>query len=132
MLGSAEFGDAIVLADFEAGIGTLTRLTETQIDVVLVVVEPTPKSLEVGQRAAGLARERQMGRLIIVACRVRNDEDAELIRQTFPDNEIVLVPDDHAIVDADHKGLSPLDSAPDSPAVLALTALAERLVPVPA
>ncbi len=52
MLSSVDFGDTIVLADCEAGIGTLTRLGETPVDVVLVVVEPTPKSLEVGARAA--------------------------------------------------------------------------------
>ncbi len=128
MLSSVEFGDTIVLADCEAGIGTLTRLGETPVDVVLVVVEPTPKSLEVGARAAALAKERKMGHIIVVASRIRNDADLETIRAALPDQEIVVVPDDPAIVAADREGLAPLDTAPDSPAVLALMGVADRVM----
>lgn len=116
----------------EAGIGTLTRLGEERVDAVLVVVEPTPKSIEVGQRAAELARDKLLGRLIIVASRVRNDADMDTITRAFPDQEIVPIPDDPAIVEADRKGVAPLDLAPDSPAVTALCQLARSLLPVPA
>ena len=128
MLSSVEFGDTIVLADCEAGIGTLTRLGDTPVDVVLVVVEPTPKSLEVGARAAALAKERQMGHIIVVASRIRNDEDLKAIQDALPGQEIVVVPDDPAIVAADREGVAPLDSAPDSPAVLALVGVADRVL----
>ncbi len=46
------------------------------------------------------------------------------------DRLIVVVPDDGAIVEADRRGVAPLDMAPQAPAVQALSALAERLVPV--
>jgi CO dehydrogenase maturation factor len=128
LLSSVEFGDTIVLADCEAGIGTLTRLGETPVDVVLVVVEPTPKSLEVGARAATLAKERNMGHIIVVASRIRNDEDLEAIRGALPGQEIVVVPDDPAIVAADREGLAPIDTAPGSPAVLALMGVADRVM----
>lgn len=128
MLSSVEFGDTIVLADCEAGIGTLTRLGDTPVDVVLVVVEPTPKSLEVGARAAALAKERQMGHIIVVASRIRNDEDLKAIQDALPGQEIVVVPDDPAIVAADREGVAPMDSAPDSPAVLALVGVADRVL----
>lgn len=125
MLGSAENDDDLVLvADLEAGIGTLTRLGEAAVDAVLVVVEPTPKSIEVGMRAAALARER--GRVVVVANRVR-DGDGERLRIAFPDDEIIAVPDDPAIARAEREGVAPLDVAPDAPAVRALVALAERL-----
>ena len=128
MLSSVEFGDTIVLADCEAGIGTLTRLGDTPVDVVLVVVEPTPKSLEVGARAAALAKERQMGHIIVVASRIRNDEDLKAIQDALPGQEIVVVPDDPAIVAADREGVAPMDSAPESPAVLALVGVADRVL----
>ncbi|MDP9389358.1 MAG: hypothetical protein M3Q48_15930 [Actinomycetota bacterium] len=121
-----------MIADLEAGIGTLTRLGEERVDAVLVVVEPTPKSIEVGVRAAGLAREKRLGRVVVVASRVRGDDDLATIRSAFADHEIVAVPDDPAIVDADRKGLAPLDVAPDSPAVRALCELARSLLPVAA
>lgn len=130
MLGSGEFGDAVVIADFEAGIGTITRLGNEKVDVVLVVVEPTPKSLEVGTRAADLAREKMLGRVIIIASRIRGEADMDIVRQTFPGYEVVAIPDDPSIVLADRRGVSPLDLPEPGPAVRALAELAERLAPV--
>jgi CO dehydrogenase maturation factor len=130
LLGSGEFGDAFVIADFEAGIGTITRLGNEKVDVVLVVVEPTPKSLEVGTRAADLAREKMLGRVIIVASRVRGEADMDAVRQTFPGYEIVAIPDDPSIVLADRQGVSPLDLPEPGPAVRALSDLAARLAPI--
>jgi len=128
LLSSVEFGETIVVADCEAGIGTLTRLGETPVDVVLVVVEPTPKSLEVGARAATLAKEKVMGRIIVVASRIRTEADLDAIKAALPGQEIVVVPDDPAIVFADREGLAPLDTAPTAPAVLALMSVADRVL----
>ncbi|MDQ6616909.1 MAG: hypothetical protein M3083_19710 [Actinomycetota bacterium] len=130
MLGSGEFGDSVVIADFEAGIGTITRLGNEKVDVVLVIVEPTPKSLEVGTRAADLAREKKLGRVIVVASRIRGEADLDIVRQTFPGYEVVPIPDDPSIVLADRRGVSPLDLPEPGPAVHALSELAERLAPV--
>jgi CO dehydrogenase maturation factor len=127
LLGSVDFDNDVVVADFEAGVGTLTRLSEQRVDTVLVVVEPTPKSVEVGMRAVDLARERSVTRVIIVANRLRDDADLEIIRSAFPDCEVVGVPDDPKIVEADRKGVAPIDLAPDAPAVRALVGLAESL-----
>ncbi len=121
-----------MIADLEAGIGTLTRLGEQRVDAVLVVVEPTPKSIEVGQRAAALAQEKQLGRIVVVASRVRGDADLATLNEKFAGFEVVAIPDDPAIVEADRKGVAPLDLAPESPAVQALCDLARSLLPVPA
>ena len=124
-----EFTDEVVVADFEAGVGTLTRLEEQRVDTVLVVAEPTPKSLEVGQRAVQLAKDRQVGRIVVVANRIRSDADLQAVQAAFPDAEVVAVPDDPKIVEADRKGVAPIDLAPDAPAVVALVGLARGLVP---
>lgn len=116
----------MVIADFEAGLGTVLRL-DAPVDVVLVVVEPTAKSLEVGRRAAETVRAAGLGRVVVTANRVRDEEDSARVRAAFPGLDPVLVPDDPAIVDAERRGLAPLDAAPDAPAVLALVALAESL-----
>lgn len=121
-----------MIADLEAGIGTLTRLGEQRVDAVLVVVEPTPKSIEVGVRAAALAKEKQLGRVMVVASRVRTQADLDMLTEAFAGHEIVPIPDDPAIVEADRKGVAPLDLSPDSPAVRALCDLARSLLPVPA
>ncbi len=115
------------MADFEAGIGTLTRMGTGDVDAVLVVVEPTPKSLEVGWRAADLAREKSLGRVVVVANRVSSEEDLSRVRATFPEHEFIVVPDDPTIVEADRAGVAPIDLAPDAPAVRALAGLADML-----
>lgn len=128
LLGLAEEGDAVVVADFEAGIGTLTRMGDRKVDIVLVVVEPTAKSLEVGSRGAAFAREQGLGRVVVVANRVRDEADIDAVRRAFPGDEVVMVPDDRNIEDADRHGRSPVDTAPDSGAVRALQHLARSLV----
>lgn len=118
-----------MVADFEAGIGTLTRLGDTVVDVVLIVVEPTPKSIEVGIRATELASSKPHGRVVVVASRIRNDDDLDVVNKAFPDVEVFVVPADDAIVEADRNGQAPLDAFPEAPAVQAIVALAEGLVP---
>ena len=127
MLGSAQFGSTVVVADLEAGIGTLTRLPAQTVDVVVIVVEPTPRSIDVGQRALELAVQRCRGEVIVVANRVLDATDAGRVAAAFPGHELVLVPLDQAIADADRVGLSPLDTAPDSPGVRALLSVADRI-----
>lgn len=117
----------MVIADFEAGIGTITRLEEQKLDIVLVVVEATPKSMDVASRAAALAREKSLGRIIVVANRVRGEDDLTRIRSVLPGFEVVAIPDDPAILQADRLGVSPLDLPQRGPAVRALVDLAESL-----
>lgn len=128
MLGQFEGQGLILIADFEAGLGTLMRLEGHPVDVVVVVVEPTMKSLEVGRRAADLVADGGLGRLVVTANRVHDEVDAARIAEAFPGLELVQVPEDAAIVEAERKGVGPLDAAPDAPAVRALVGLAERLL----
>ncbi len=130
MLGSVDFDeDDVVVADFEAGVGTLTRLGEEHVDTVVIVVEATPKSLEVGARAAALAQEKTVGRIVVVANRIRGEDDLETVKAAFPGMEVIGVPHDPRIVEADRKGVAPIDLDPDAPAVTALVGLASTLLP---
>ena len=130
MLGSVDFDEEdVVVADFEAGVGTLTRLGEEHVDTVVIVVEATPKSLEVGARAAALAQEKTVGRVVVVANRIRGEEDLETVKAAFPGMEVIGVPHDPKIVEADRKGVAPIDLDPEAPAVKALVGLASTLLP---
>jgi len=130
LLGSVDFNEQdVVVADFEAGVGTLTRLGEEHVDTVVIVVEATPKSLEVGVRAADLAAERTVARVVVIANRIRHDEDLETVKAAFPGIEVVGVPHDMKIVEADRLGVAPIDLDPESPAVKALIAMASSLRP---
>ncbi len=112
----------------EAGVGTLTRLAEGTLDLALLVAEPSAKSLEVARRAAKILAERKIAPILVIANRVRDPADIELVRSTLGVAEVVAIPEDPAVMRADRNGLSPIDTAPDGPAVRALADLARRLV----
>jgi len=124
-----EHGERTVLCDLEAGLGTLERLEPGQVDVVLVVTNPTGKSLEVARRAIELISDR--AEIIVLANRVRGDADLEVIRDVLGDRELVVIPEDPVIVAADREGSAPIDSGADAPGVAALVRLADRLAGAP-
>jgi CO dehydrogenase nickel-insertion accessory protein CooC1 len=116
----------LVLADIEAGYGTLFRVPPGKIDVLVVVVEPSAKAIDVAQRAVALAGARQ-ARVIVVANRLRDEGDLEAIRRALPDHELVPIPEEPAIERADREGVAPIDLDPDAPGVLAMVGLANRI-----
>ena len=126
MLGELEGDEGHVVADLEAGTGTVLRLRAGQVDAVVIVAQPTAKAIDVAARAARIAAHRELP-AVVVANRVRGEEDVAAIRAAVGDLELVVVPDDPAVARADREGLAPVDVDARSPAVLALGALAERL-----
>jgi len=126
LLGELEVDRNIVVADLEAGVGTLTRLRPGIADNVVVIAEPTARSIEAARRAAALAATRAS--VTVVANRTRSDAEIDAVRAVLGDYDIVVVPEDAAISDADKDGLAPIDAAPDSAGVKAISELADRLV----
>ncbi len=116
-----------MLADLEAGVGTLLRVREGQADLALVVTQPSAKSMEVARRALAIAAARSIP-AVLVANRVAGPDDLDLIQDTLdPQVPVVVVPDDRDVARADEEGVAPIDAAPDSPAVRAIRALAEHV-----
>jgi CO dehydrogenase maturation factor len=126
LLGELESEGKIIVGDLEAGIGTVMRLQEGQADVVLIVAQPTAKSLNVARRAVELAADHG-ARMIVVANRVRDDEDLAVIRAALGDVDMVVVPDEPAIALADREGRAAIDVDEDAPGVRVLIELADRL-----
>ena len=127
MLGKLESGDRVVIADMEAGAGTLTRMPEGCLDLALVVTEPSPKSIEVARRSLEIIAERKLGPAMVVASKIRSESDLAMIRAALVVDQILVVPEDPAVLAADRDGVSPLDSAPDCAAVAAIRTFAESL-----
>ena len=120
-----EHGERTVVCDLEAGLGTLEGLRDGDVDVVLVVANPTGKALEVARRAIELATGR--AEVIVLANRVRDDSDIALIREVLGDRELIVIAEDPVIAQADRDGLAPIDLDCDAPGVAAIVRLAERL-----
>ena len=127
MLGQLESDERIVIADMEAGAGTLTRMPSGALDVAVLMVEPSAKSIDAARRAALIIAERHIGMVLLAANRVRSDDDLQLIRASIPGVETLAVPDDPSIAQADREAKSPLDLAPDTAGVSAMRAVAQRL-----
>jgi CO dehydrogenase maturation factor len=127
LLNELESDGKIIIGDLEAGIGTVLRLQEGQADVVVIVAQPTAKSLNVARRAVEMAADKS-ALTIVVANRVRDESDLAVIREAVGDDcEMVIVPDDAAIARADREGRAAIDVDPDSPGVRAIVGLADRL-----
>jgi CO dehydrogenase maturation factor len=124
-----EHGERTVVCDLEAGLGTLEKLEAGDADIVLVVANPTGKALEVARRAVELAAG--AAEVVVVANRVRDDSDIELMRAVLGDRELIVIPEDPVIAEADREGIAPIDLDPDAPGVAALVRLAERLAGAP-
>jgi CO dehydrogenase maturation factor len=120
-------GQRVVVADMEAGAGTLTRMPKGSLDFALLVVEPSAKSIDVARRASAIIAERQIGLSLVVANRVRDAEDLALVRDSFPALEIVVIPEDPTVLQSDREARSAIDVDPDSPAVQAVGELAGRI-----
>ena len=131
LLNELDGEDRAVICDLEAGVGTLTKMNEGAVDVVLVVVNPTAKSIEVGRRAADSAVAKGAG-VIVVANRVQDAEDREAIRSVLGQYEIVEVPEDSAVAKADREGRAPIDVDEPGSGIRAIAQLGERLRAQPA
>ncbi|MDQ6778031.1 MAG: AAA family ATPase [Actinomycetota bacterium] len=127
LLGELEQDERIVICDLEAGLATLMRLQEGEADVVVIVAQPTAKSIEVARRAVELASNRAV-RVIVVANRVRDEADeAAIVAGVGDEHELAVVPDDGVIAESDREGVAAIDLDPDAPGVRALVDLADRL-----
>jgi len=126
LLSELETKGRTVLGDLEAGTGVLTRMASGSIDLVLVVVNPTVKSIEVARRAVAAAVARDY-RVLVLANRIQKEEDLDAIATVLAGHEIVVIPEDPAIVRADAEGLAPLDVDASGPGMQALVKLGDRL-----
>ncbi len=96
---------------------------------VLVVVEPTAKSLLSGRRLARMADldPDVPKKVMAVASKVTEPGDVEMIAKGTGLEVVAAVPYDEALAEAERRQLAPIDFAPDSPAVRAVESLVERL-----
>ncbi len=126
LFGQLELNGRTVIADLEAGIGTALRFQPGAADVMIVVAEPSVKSLEVAEKVAGIAK-RRMIQILVAANRVGTPEDEQVIRDRLGDHEIVVIPFDPVVAEADRRGVAPIDLDASSPAVSAIGRLATAL-----
>ncbi|HEY92461.1 MAG TPA: AAA family ATPase [Dehalococcoidia bacterium] len=103
----------VVILDMEAGIEHLGRATAKAVDKLIVVVEPSRRSIETAYRINKLAQDISLQNIAVVANKVRTQSEREFLVSSLPDFEILgFIPYDQVIVEADLANLPLLDSSP--------------------
>lgn len=119
-----------LIIDMEAGLEHMSRGTGRHVSSFVAVMEPYFRSMETARRAVDLARELEIGRVGVVANKLRDSEDMEAIAAFCESNGLPLlaqIPYDESLVRSERSGSAPIDYDDTSPAVNAIRDLAKTL-----
>ena len=102
--------DDILLLDMYAGVEHLGRATVDFVDAMLVVVEPTRRSLGTASQIKKLANDIGLQRLYLVGNKVRNEDEAKFLENETPDIPLIgFLPADLKVQEADRLGIPVYD-----------------------
>jgi CO dehydrogenase maturation factor len=105
--------DDVLLMDMYAGVEHLGRATVDFVDLMLVVVEPTRRSLGTASQIRKLANDIGLKRLMLVGNKVRNTDEAEFLKNESPGMEVLgYLPHDTLVQEADRLGMAVYDYVP--------------------
>ena len=122
-----------IVMDNEAGMEHVSRLTTKNVDVLLLVADPSRRGLQAALRIDALARELNIGvgksRLVINQAKESPSREAlELIAQAGV--ELAgTVPEDPTVYDYDFRGVPTIRMPVESPSVRAAFAIFDTIVP---
>lgn len=105
--------DDVLILDMYAGVEHLGRATVDFVDAMLIVVEPTRRSLGTAVQIQKLAQDIGLNRIGLVGNKIRGEEDFLFLQTNAPDMPIVgMLPADPAVQDADRLGVAVYDHVP--------------------
>jgi CO dehydrogenase maturation factor len=105
--------DDVLLLDMYAGVEHLGRATVDFVDAMVVVVEPTRRSLGTAAQIKKLAADIGLTRLWLVGNKVRNESEAEFLQAETPGIPVLgMLPANLAVQEADRLGYAVYDYVP--------------------
>ncbi len=105
--------DDVLILDMYAGVEHLGRATVDFVDALIIVVEPTRRSLGTAVQIKKLANDIGLTRLWLVGNKVRNDDEAEFLHNESPGLPVLgILPADLAVQEADRLGTAVYDYVP--------------------
>jgi CO dehydrogenase maturation factor len=105
--------DEVVIMDMEAGVEHLGRATARAVDRLIVVVEPSRRSVETARRIKKLAEEIGLHNIAAVGSKIRSQSERDFLTSSLPDFEFLgFISYDQAVVDADLAGRPLFESSP--------------------
>jgi CO dehydrogenase maturation factor len=114
-----------------AGVEHLGRATADSVDAMLIVAEPTARSLGTAAQIRDLAGDIKITRLFLIGSKVRDESDREFIRKNSPGLEVLgFISADPAVLEADRNGLVLYDLAPQlASEAQAIVAALDQIIP---
>jgi len=105
--------DDVLILDMYAGVEHLGRATVDFVDAMLVVVEPTRRSLGTAAQIKELASHIGLTRLWLVANKVRDEDEAAFVKAETPGLPVLgILPANLAVQEADRLGIAVYDHVP--------------------
>jgi CO dehydrogenase maturation factor len=105
--------DDVLILDMYAGVEHLGRATVDFVDAMIVVVEPTRRSLGTAAQIKSLAADIGLKRLWLVGNKVRNQDEADFLQAETPGLPLLgVLPADLGVQEADRLGLPVYDHVP--------------------
>lgn len=102
----------ILLMDMEAGVEHLGRGTTRKVEIILIVVEPSLRSVETARQIKKLANDLGIRKVLAVVNKLRGEEEEKVISSKLQEiglPVIYSIPHDEAMAKADLEGVSIFD-----------------------
>lgn len=122
--------DDYLVVDMEAGLEHLGRGSSKDIDVLLIIVEPGQRSISTAERIRDLGRDLGIKRIEVVLNKMDRQENEKIIMEKIKELELPVIgsiPYDPLLEEADLRGVSPFAIADSSPAIDAISSIANNL-----
>jgi CO dehydrogenase maturation factor len=105
--------DDVLILDMYAGVEHLGRATVDFVDAMIIVVEPTQRSLGTAAQIKDLSKDIGLKRLWLVGNKVRTDEEIKFLESNSPGIPLLgILPMDLGVLDADRLGEAVYDHVP--------------------
>ena len=105
--------DEVLIIDMYAGVEHLGRATVDFVDAMIIVVEPTQRSLGTAGQIKKLSRDIGLDRLWLVGNKIRTEEEIKFLERESPGLPLLgTLPMDLGVLDADRLGEPVYDHVP--------------------
>jgi len=105
--------DEVLIMDMYAGVEHLGRATVDFVDAMIIVAEPSRRSLDTAERIRELSAEIGLKRLWLVGNKVRDDNDVTFMKEQVPQIPwLAALPNDSSVLEADRLGISAYRHSP--------------------
>jgi CO dehydrogenase maturation factor len=122
-----------IVIDNEAGMEHLSRRTTKDVDLLLVITDPTIRGVKAAEGIVALAGELDINvkRIVLVVNRVVGDELPQPLQDAIARMEVEVaakIPDDPNVYRLDAWGRPLVELSQDSPAALVVRSIAEKYI----